>query len=77
MKSLCSPPEDTLYRRLGGYDVISAVIDEFLCRRDSSGHTGKVKGWAGFGHYLDNGCLSARPCRVKFFVSNMRGWRNW
>ena len=32
MKSLNSPPEDTLYRRLGGYDVIAAVIDEFLSR---------------------------------------------
>ena len=32
MESLNSPPEDTLYRRLGGYDVIAAVIDEFLSR---------------------------------------------
>jgi hemoglobin len=30
MKSLNSPMEDSLYRRLGGYDVIAAVIDEFL-----------------------------------------------
>ena len=30
MSSLNSPPEDTLYRRMGGYDVIAAVIDEFL-----------------------------------------------
>ena len=30
MTSLNSPPEETLYRRLGGYDVIAAVIDEFL-----------------------------------------------
>ena len=30
MKSLNSPPENSLYRRLGGYDVIAAVIDEFL-----------------------------------------------
>src|SRR5215831_17038102 len=32
MKSLNSPPEETLYRRLGRYDVIAAVIDEFLSR---------------------------------------------
>ena len=32
MTSLNSPPEETLYRRLGGYDVIAAVIDEFLGR---------------------------------------------
>ena len=32
MTSLNSPPEETLYRRLGGYDVIAAVIDEFLSR---------------------------------------------
>jgi hemoglobin len=32
MESLNSPREDTLYRRLGGYDVIAAVIDEFLSR---------------------------------------------
>ncbi len=32
MTSLSSSPEETLYRRLGGYDVISAVIDEFLNR---------------------------------------------
>lgn len=32
MKSLNSPPENTLYRRLGGYDVIAAVINEFLSR---------------------------------------------
>src|SRR5215831_1376183 len=32
MTSLNSPPDETLYRRLGGYDVISAVIDEFLSR---------------------------------------------
>ncbi len=32
MESLNSPSEDTLYRRLGGYDVIAAVIDEFLNR---------------------------------------------
>ena len=28
MASLNSSPEETLYRRLGGYDVIAAVIDE-------------------------------------------------
>ncbi|MGD1157785.1 MAG: group 1 truncated hemoglobin [Terriglobia bacterium] len=32
MTSLNSSPEETLYRRLGGYDVIAAVIDEFLNR---------------------------------------------
>jgi len=32
MKPLNSPTKDTLYRRLGGYDVIAAVIDEFLSR---------------------------------------------
>ena len=32
MKSHDSQPEETLYRRLGGYDVIAAVIDEFLSR---------------------------------------------
>jgi len=32
MTSRNSPPEGTLYRRLGGYDVIAAVIDEFLSR---------------------------------------------
>jgi hemoglobin len=32
MASLNSAPEQTLYRRLGGYDVIAAVIDEFLSR---------------------------------------------
>ena len=32
MTSFNSPPEETLYRRLGGYDVIAAVIDEFLSR---------------------------------------------
>jgi len=32
MTTLNSPPEETLYRRLGGYDVIAAVIDEFLSR---------------------------------------------
>ncbi|HUI41123.1 MAG TPA: group 1 truncated hemoglobin [Terriglobia bacterium] len=32
MTSLNSQPEETLYRRLGGYDVIAAVIDEFLGR---------------------------------------------
>lgn len=32
MKSLDGSPEETLYRRLGGYDVIAAVIDEFLSR---------------------------------------------
>jgi len=31
MTALSSPTE-TLYRRLGGYDVIAAVIDEFLSR---------------------------------------------
>ena len=32
MTSLNSPREETLYRRLGGYDVIAAVVDEFLSR---------------------------------------------
>ena len=32
MTSLNSPQGETLYRRLGGYDVIAAVIDEFLSR---------------------------------------------
>jgi len=32
MHSLDSPRKDSLYRRLGGYDVIAAVIDEFLSR---------------------------------------------
>jgi len=32
MPALSSPSEETLYRRLGGYDVIAAVIDEFLSR---------------------------------------------
>ena len=32
MKPLNSPTKVTLYRRLGGYDVIAAVIDEFLSR---------------------------------------------
>ena len=32
MTSLNSPPEQTLYRRLGGYDVIAAIIDEFMSR---------------------------------------------
>ena len=32
MQSLDSPPKDNLYRRLGGYDVIAAVIDGFLSR---------------------------------------------
>ena len=32
MSSLNSPSAETLYRRLGGYDVIAAVIDEFLSR---------------------------------------------
>jgi len=30
MTSLNNPSEQTLYRRLGGYDVIAGVIDEFL-----------------------------------------------
>ena len=30
MTSLNNPAEQTLYRRLGGYDVIAGVIDEFL-----------------------------------------------
>ena len=32
MTSLNNPSEQTLYRRLGGYDVVAAVIDEFLSR---------------------------------------------
>jgi hemoglobin len=32
MPSLDSPPKDNLYRRLGGYDGIAAVIDGFLSR---------------------------------------------
>ena len=32
MQSRDSPPKDSLYRRMGGYDVIAAVIDEFLSR---------------------------------------------
>ena len=32
MTSRNSPSEQTLYRRLGGYDAIAAVIDEFLSR---------------------------------------------
>ncbi len=32
MTSLNSRPQETLYRRLGGYDVIAAVIDDFLSR---------------------------------------------
>ena len=32
MASLNSSPKETLYRRLGGYDVMAAVIDEFLSR---------------------------------------------
>ena len=32
MKPLNSLTKDTLSRRLGGYDVIAAVIDEFLSR---------------------------------------------
>ena len=32
MTSLNSPQGETLYRRLGGYHVIAAVIDEFLSR---------------------------------------------
>ena len=32
MPSLNSPPEEALYRRLGGYGVIGAVVDEFLSR---------------------------------------------
>jgi hemoglobin len=35
MTSLNSPPEETLYRRLGGYDVIAALVDEFLSRFQS------------------------------------------
>ena len=36
MQSLDSPRKDSLYRRLGGYDVIAAVIDEFLSRFGSN-----------------------------------------
>ena len=32
MKPLDSPTNGTLYRRLGGYDVIAAVIEDFLGR---------------------------------------------
>ena len=32
MQTLDSPPKDNLYQRLGGYDVIAVVIDEFLSR---------------------------------------------
>ena len=32
MKPLHSSTKETLYQRLGGYDVIAAVIDEFLSR---------------------------------------------
>ena len=32
MPSPNSPREETLYRRLGGYDAVAAVIDEFLRR---------------------------------------------
>jgi hemoglobin len=32
MQPLNSPPKTSLYRRLGGYEVIAAVIDEFLNR---------------------------------------------
>ena len=32
MASRNCPPEETLYRRLGGYGVIGAVVDEFLSR---------------------------------------------
>ncbi len=32
MESVNSPSKDTLYRRLGGYDAIAGVIDEFLSR---------------------------------------------
>ncbi len=32
MKALDSPPGETLYRRLGGFDVIATVVDEFLNR---------------------------------------------
>ena len=41
MTSLNSPQGETLYRRLGGYDVIAAVIDEFLSR------FGSDRGWRG------------------------------
>jgi hemoglobin len=32
MTSPNRPTQETLYRRLGGYDVIAAVVDEFLNR---------------------------------------------
>ena len=32
MQPLDSLPKDSLYRRLGGYDQMAAVIDEFLSR---------------------------------------------
>ncbi len=32
MPSLNNSPEETLYQRLGGYDVIAAVIDDFMSR---------------------------------------------
>ncbi len=47
MKSLNSPPEDTLYQRLGGYDVIAAVIDEFLSRFGSDPRLARFGGGRG------------------------------
>ena len=41
MTSLNSPPEKTLYRRLGGYDVIAAVLDGLPVA------LGAIPGWRG------------------------------
>ena len=67
MKFLNKPPEDSLYRRLGGYEVISAVIDEF------PGRFGSDRGLARFGGGAKSGLPPAHPpvdCRA-----DLLAWR--
>ncbi len=45
MASHNSAPEETLSQRLGGYDVIAGVIDEFLSRFGSDPTLVRFGGW--------------------------------
>ncbi len=67
MSSLATPPTESLYNRLGGYDAISAVVDDLGQRLVSNDQLGRF--WA---HRGDNG-ITRELQLIKDFITEKSG----
>ena len=66
MKPPNNPAEKTLYRRLGGHEVIAAVIDEFL---------GRFRSDSGLARLGGGRSLHSRQRTLQFIVEQVCNYR--